>query len=88
MMGTSTLSIRLDTDLKDRLGRIAKKTDSNPNRLVVSAIENFVADQEYQEHRTLEAIAQAERGETVSTDAVRSWVKSWGTSNPLPRPKP
>lgn len=38
-----------------------------------------------------EADAQAEAdvraGRLISHSAVRRWLKSWGTANPLPRPR-
>lgn len=31
--------------------------------------------------------ADADAGRVVSHEAVSRWLASWGTSNPLPRPK-
>jgi predicted transcriptional regulator len=33
------------------------------------------------------ALADFEAGRFVSHEAVKRWVASWGTDNPLPRPK-
>jgi len=35
-----------------------------------------------------EALAQVERGETISAEAVDAWLESWGTENELPPPRP
>ncbi len=45
-------------------------------------------DEEWEEARTLEAEAEADAGMGVPHDEVVAWVKSWGTANELPRPKP
>jgi len=33
-----------------------------------------------------EAIKSLDRGEGISHERVKEWVKSWGSSNELPRP--
>lgn len=37
--------------------------------------------------RDRKAMADIEAGRFVSHEAVMRWVRSWGTPNPLPRPK-
>ena len=39
------------------------------------------------EARDAAAMAAIDRGEYVSHETVCDWIKSWGTSHPLPRPK-
>jgi predicted transcriptional regulator len=34
------------------------------------------------------AEADVKAGRLVGHDAVRRWIQSWGTENPLPRPRP
>ena len=34
-----------------------------------------------------EAEADIEAGRLISNEAVMRWLESWGTANPLPRPK-
>jgi len=36
---------------------------------------------------TLKGLADIEAGRFVSHDAVKRWLLSWGTDNPLPPPK-
>ena len=36
---------------------------------------------------TLRGLADIEAGRVVSHEAVKRWMLSWGTDNPLPRPK-
>lgn len=37
---------------------------------------------------TLAAMESVARGEVVDADEVHAWLRSWGTSNELPPPKP
>lgn len=46
-----------------------------------------IPDDAADEAATLRGIADFKAGRTVSHDAVMRWVASWGTANPLPRPK-
>lgn len=44
-------------------------------------------DEAADEAATLRGLADIEAGRVVSHEAVMRWVKSWSSSNPLPRPK-
>ncbi len=46
-----------------------------------------VPDDAADEAATLRGLADFKAGRTVSHEAVMRWVASWGTENPLPRPK-
>ncbi len=46
-----------------------------------------IPDDAADEAATLRGIADVKAGRTVSHEAVMRWVASWGTDNPLPRPK-
>ena len=50
---------------------------------VDSQADNFDDDQE----ATAEGIADIEAGRTISHEAVKAWLLSWGTPNELPPPK-
>ena len=39
------------------------------------------------EASTLRGLADFEAGRVISHEAVKRWLLSWGTDNPLPRPK-
>lgn len=45
------------------------------------------ADSEADRASLQRALADIEAGRVVSNEAVMRWVASWGTDNPLPRPK-
>ena len=87
MGNTTTLSIRIDQDIKDRLEVAAKHQKRSKAFLANEAIKEYLAVQEWQEQRIRDAIASADRGEGVPHNNVLAWVQSWGTDNELPMPK-
>jgi RHH-type transcriptional regulator, rel operon repressor / antitoxin RelB len=86
MGDTTTLTIRVDQEMKDRLERIAKSQRRSKAFVAVNAIEDYLAVQEAQIRGIEEAIASADRGELISHERVREWAESLGTDKPLPKP--
>lgn len=87
-MGESTtLTIRVDQEMKDRLERIAKSQRRSKAFVAINAIEDYLAVQEAQIRGIEEAIASADRGELVAQESVRDWVESWGSDNERAIPK-
>ncbi|MGA8428987.1 MAG: CopG family ribbon-helix-helix protein [Candidatus Sulfotelmatobacter sp.] len=84
---SATLSIRLKSDTKKRLARLAKVSGRSSNFLISDAVESYVADQE----RMLAEIRQADRqvksGHYVAHEDMKAWLLSWGTDRELPPPK-
>jgi predicted transcriptional regulator len=87
MANSTTLTIRVEPAMKERLERIAKQQRRSKAFVAVEAIEEYLAVQEWQERRITEALASADRGEGVPHEQVRNWVESWGEANELPTPK-
>ena len=46
-----------------------------------------VVDPEWEAEQDRLAEADIAAGRVISNEAVMRWVKSWGTDNPLPKPK-
>ena len=46
------------------------------------------ADTEVRWAETLQAMESVSRGEVLSGEAVRDWLRSWGTRNELSMPEP
>ena len=44
-------------------------------------------DPEWEAELDRRAEADVAAGRVISNEAVMRWLKSWGTANPLPRPK-
>ena len=84
---SATLSIRLKTDTKRRLAKLARVSGRSSNFLISDAVESYVADQE----RMLAEIRQAGRevksGHYIKHEDMKAWLLSWGTDRELPPPK-
>ncbi len=86
MGNTTTLTIRIDQDIKDRLEAAAKNQKRSKAFLANEAIKEYLGVQEWQEQRIRDAIASADRGEGVAHNRVMAWVQSWGSDNEQPTP--
>jgi predicted transcriptional regulator len=84
-----TLSVRIDRKLSDKLEKRARQAKRSKSALVAHAVESLF-DREAMElariRRTRDAVRAGEP--TVPNEAVMRWVKSWGTPNELPMPRP
>jgi predicted transcriptional regulator len=87
----SVTSIRLQPELEEPLEALSKKLDRSKNYLINQALKEFIAQQELAEKRwqeTLPALESVKAGRTIPADKVFEWMRSWGTDNELPKPKP
>jgi predicted transcriptional regulator len=84
-----TLSLRIDRKLSNKLEKRARQAKRSKSSLAAHAIENFFeieARELARIKRTRDAVRAGEP--TVPNAEVMRWVKSWGTSEELPMPKP
>jgi predicted transcriptional regulator len=86
-MSSATLTIRVDSAVKKRLERLSKCTGRSRSFLAAEAIGEFVDANEWQVAGIKRAIASLDRGEGVSHERVKEWVRSWGGSKERPAPK-
>ena len=77
-MKTVTLTVRIPSEVKDRLEALSKATDRTQAYLASQAIQEFIETQEWQIRVIEEGIEAAERGEFVSDDQVRRAFSKWG----------
>ncbi len=75
---TETLSIRLDSDTKQRLTALSRQARRSDSFLAAEAIAAFVAQEEWQPGEIREAIAELDAGESVSHEKTAAWLRSWG----------
>jgi predicted transcriptional regulator len=87
MTKTAPVSVRLETDLNDRLSAIAAALDRPKSWIIEQAVRNFVAVQEWQLAAIDEGIKEADAGELIPHEDVEAWVRSWGSPDELPMPK-
>jgi len=86
MGDSTTLTVRLDSSVKERLGQLAGRMNRSKSFLAGAAIEEFLAVQEWQIEGIHKAIHSLDEGKAVPHDDVVNWVKSWGSDNELAKP--
>lgn len=87
-MATERLSLRIDAGLKKDLEREARREERSASWLAVKAIEAMLRDRAEKREAIREAIAEADKGDFISQEAMDAWVSSWGTETELPLPEP
>ena len=90
MMTTSTtLTLRIDSELREQLDHLASSTNRSKSFLAAEAIRLFIRTNAWQVEAIKKAVHQADNGGPfVSHDQVDAWVNSWESENELPRPEP
>ena len=83
---SATFTIRVDEADRQRLEALARSTGRSRSFLAAEAIAEYLAVNEWQIEAIRTAMAETERGETVSHEAVREWVASWETDQELEPP--
>ena len=86
MTKTSSITARIDEDLKERVQAIAALQDRSTSYVTEKALERYLDVEEAQIQGIHEAIAQADRGEVVPDNDMREWIESIGTADELPKP--
>ncbi|NGY06622.1 CopG family ribbon-helix-helix protein [Solimonas terrae] len=74
---SSTMTIRLEDDTKDRLDKLAEATQRSRSFLAAEAIRDYVALNEWQVGEIREALKEADRGEFASDAEVKRFFDSW-----------
>ncbi len=87
MGNSTTLTLRIDSGIKERLEDLAKLTKRSKSSLAAEGIEAFVELEERQIQGIKKAMASLERGEGVPHEKVADWVASWETEDELPAPR-
>lgn len=77
---STTMTIRLDDDLKLRLEKLADSTHRSKSFLATEAIRDFVELNEWQVQEIKAAISEADQGEFAADEAVESTFKKWGVN--------
>ncbi len=83
-MTTSTLSIRVATLQKDKLGKLAKSTGRSRSFLAADAIREYLDVQDWHVNGIKQAIASLDEHGGINHEDVRAWVASWGQDAMLP----
>lgn len=77
---STTLTIRIDEQIKGRLDRLAESVDRTKSFLVSRAIEDYLDLNEWQVKAIQKAVSKADSAEANFTDHedVSAWLETWG----------
>ena len=89
---TSTTSVKLPPELKERVAELARKTGRTPHSLIVEAVERHTFYEERMQEFIEEALAAADEidatGEVYTLEEVSAWMEKRLRGEKAPRPKP
>ncbi len=75
---TTTITVRVDKAVRERLDRLAGATSRSRSFLAARALQEFVEANEWQIRAIEEGIASADAGDVVPHDDVERWLRTWG----------
>ena len=78
MPQSTTMTIRLEPDLKSRLDQLADATHRSKSFLAAEAIREFIELNEWQIQEIKGAIKDADAGKFASDDEVSAVFNKWG----------
>jgi len=74
---STTMTLRLEDDLKNRLEQLAKLTNRSKSFLASEAIRDFVDQNEWQLKEIRDALDEDRTGQFASTDEVEAVLTRW-----------
>ncbi len=74
---STTITIRLEEEVKDRLDRLAESTQRSKSFLAAEAIREFVESNEWQIAETRAALKEANAGDFASERDVVNLANKW-----------
>ena len=77
---TTTMTIRLENELKDRLDRLADATQRSKSFLAAEAIRDFIELNEWQVQEIKDSLKEADNNDFASDAAVNNTFKNWGVN--------
>ena len=77
---STTMTIRIEDDVKDRLDRLAESTQRSKSFLAAEAIREFVENNEWQIGEVRAAVKEANAGDFASERDVAALAKKWNVN--------
>ena len=74
---STTMTIRLDTDTRQRLEALAESTERSKSWLAAQAIRDYIVLNEWQVSETQAAIKEADAGDFASDKELSSLADRW-----------
>jgi RHH-type transcriptional regulator, rel operon repressor / antitoxin RelB len=87
-VSSTTFTVRVETDVKERLEKLAKSTGRSRSFLAAEALNEYLDVNEWQVAGIRKAMGSLDRGEGVPNEQVKAWVNSWDGKREPPTPKP
>lgn len=90
-MTIQSLKINLPDRIGERLKTYSKKSDCPQSEIVTTAVEEYLNRLDGYDifvQEVLEAKKDVEKGEFISQEATKNWLRSLGTENELDLPEP
>jgi predicted transcriptional regulator len=86
---STTITIRIDPKTKERLEKLAHVTDRSMSYFVSHALEQVIAQEEWQigEIKRRVEIADRTGAKFIPHEDIEAWLKSWGTKKERKPPK-
>ena len=78
MADSTTMTIRLDEELKARLDLLARTMHRSKSYLAAEALRDYVALNEWQLGELEVAVKEADDGDYASADDIRAVLSKWG----------
>ena len=86
-MSSTTFTVRVETDVKKRLERLAKSTGRSRSFLAAEALNEYLDVNEWQVAGVRKAMGSVDRGKSIPHEQVKAWVKSWSGKRERPAPR-
>lgn len=87
-MGEVPLSLHVPAQLKEELEQEARLLKVSESEIAGRAIEAYLNLQAHKRDVIAAAVAEADKGVFISSEAMHRWIESWDTDNELPPPEP
>jgi RHH-type transcriptional regulator, rel operon repressor / antitoxin RelB len=90
MSESTTVTVRLDAQLKTKLEALSQSTQRSKSWLAAEAIKAYIEQESWQIEQIEEAIQQANHPDTqwIASEDVSAWLNTWGTEDEAPAPCP
>lgn len=80
MSQSATMTIRLDSELKTRLDKLATATHRSKSFLASEAVREFIEINEWQIQEIKAAIKEADEGDFATPEEVAAVFNKWGAN--------
>jgi len=87
MAKTLPVSVRLESELNDRVAAVAAALDRSKSWTIEQAVRDFVEIQEWQVAAIEEGLRDVDEGRVADHQDVVQWLQSWGSNHEISPPK-